>query len=539
MNLDSITKILDAATPPPLPVSIPPNRLIKSAGALYKQATIYEREGNEKLALIFFLKFASIFFDFLAKKSEDDSGGLSAGHLHVLNEMAERAVGRAEQLRASLEASFAAAAAKAAAQAQAQRDREAAEAQARAEAQRAREAAAAAAKAADDAAAQVVATRGASSALLDDDERSRFSALRSLVAAPPSIAGDFTHPNASRHPPSPPPSPPPDRRPVVDEELPRSAPVYDELPPARGEPVHLPHPPAATSEAAEQLERGRQAMAEAEAARARAAQRAREAEMVRREMAWAEETARQAREAEVAARAAEAHHQRLAEEAEARRRAEAAAIAAAARQTAAEAVLSSPSSPVDLASTSSDPYAAFTKTPDGRELRRVIISPDLPAKFQQIAAANTRRKIETCGVLAGRLHRGTFTVTTLIIPSQTGTSDTCNTLDEDRLFTYQDANDVITLGWIHTHPTQDCFLSSVDLHTQFAYQVMMDEAIAIVVAPTAAERLGTFSLSKRGLQVLRECPRSGFHPHPEGGLYSEASHVVWSRVPFNVADLRR
>jgi STAM-binding protein len=327
---------------------------------------------------------------------------------------------------------------------------------------------------------------------------------------------------------------------VVYEELPRNPPVYDELPPARGDRLHLVDPPSATSEATEQLERGRLAMAEAEAARARDAQRARETEMVRREMARAEETARRAREAEAAARAAEAHHQRLAEEAAARRAVEAAAVEAAARRSAAEsAARSSPSAPVDPASTSSNPYAAFTRTPDGREVRQVLISPDLPEEFRRIAAANTARSVETCGVLAGRLHRGSFTVTTLIIPSQTGTADTCNTLDEDRLFTYQDANDVITLGWIHTHPTQDCFLSSVDLHTQFAYQVMMDEAIAIVVAPTAAETLGVFSLSAHGLRVLRDCPRSGFHPHPEGGLYGEASHIVWSRVPFNVADLRR
>lgn len=34
-----------------------------------------------------------------------------------------------------------------------------------------------------------------------------------------------------------------------------------------------------------------------------------------------------------------------------------------------------------------------------------------------------------------------------------------------------------------THPTQTAFLSSVDLHTHCAYQLMMAEAIAIVCAP--------------------------------------------------------
>ncbi len=36
---------------------------------------------------------------------------------------------------------------------------------------------------------------------------------------------------------------------------------------------------------------------------------------------------------------------------------------------------------------------------------------------------------------------------------------------------------------IHTHPTQSCFMSSMDLHTHVAYQQMLPEAIAIVCAP--------------------------------------------------------
>lgn len=36
---------------------------------------------------------------------------------------------------------------------------------------------------------------------------------------------------------------------------------------------------------------------------------------------------------------------------------------------------------------------------------------------------------------------------------------------------------------LQTHPTQTAFLSSVDLHTHCAYQLMMAEAIAIVCAP--------------------------------------------------------
>lgn len=47
----------------------------------------------------------------------------------------------------------------------------------------------------------------------------------------------------------------------------------------------------------------------------------------------------------------------------------------------------------------------------------------------------------------------------------------------------QDKRSLFPLGWVHTHPTQSCFLSSIDIHTQCGYQSMLDESIAIVMAP--------------------------------------------------------
>lgn len=40
-------------------------------------------------------------------------------------------------------------------------------------------------------------------------------------------------------------------------------------------------------------------------------------------------------------------------------------------------------------------------------------------------------------------------VTSLLIPNQEGTSDTCITKDEEAIFDYQDKNGLLTLGWIH------------------------------------------------------------------------------------------
>lgn len=44
-------------------------------------------------------------------------------------------------------------------------------------------------------------------------------------------------------------------------------------------------------------------------------------------------------------------------------------------------------------------------------------------------------------------------------------------LNEEELFDYQYERGLMPLGWIHTHPTQTCFLSSIDVHTQCGYQV--------------------------------------------------------------------
>lgn len=45
---------------------------------------------------------------------------------------------------------------------------------------------------------------------------------------------------------------------------------------------------------------------------------------------------------------------------------------------------------------------------------------------------------------------------------------------------------------IHTHPTQSCFMSSLDLHTHASYQVMLAEAVAIVCAPNHDPSFGIF-----------------------------------------------
>jgi STAM-binding protein len=162
----------------------------------------------------------------------------------------------------------------------------------------------------------------------------------------------------------------------------------------------------------------------------------------------------------------------------------------------------------------------------GEGLRTVIVSTDVPREFLSRASSNTRRNVETCGILAGSLSQGCLKLTHIIIPKQTGTADSCDTCNEEEIFDVLDGRDLITLGWIHTHPSQTSFMSSVDMHTQCSYQLMMPEAISIVVAPKFDE-VGHFTLTvPYGLEHISKCRKSGFHPHPkEPPLYEESSHV--------------
>ncbi|KAL2666750.1 hypothetical protein AAZV13_01G028300 [Glycine max] len=132
--------------------------------------------------------------------------------------------------------------------------------------------------------------------------------------------------------------------------------------------------------------------------------------------------------------------------------------------------------------------------------RDVHISMRLMEDFLDLAKENTEKDLETCGILGAYL----------------------------------------------THPSQSCFMSSVDLHTQYSYQVMIPEAFAIVLAPNDTSRsCGLFRLTKpEGMNILKNCQETGFHPHkePDNGspVYEHCSNVYKnSNLRFEIFDLRQ
>ncbi|KAM6091474.1 AMSH-like protease isoform 2-T5 [Theristicus caerulescens] len=157
-------------------------------------------------------------------------------------------------------------------------------------------------------------------------------------------------------------------------------------------------------------------------------------------------------------------------------------------------------------------------------LRGVILPRDLCHKFLLLAEANTTHN--------------EFTITHVIVPKQSAGPDYCDMENVEELFGIQDQYDLLTLGWIHTHPTQTAFLSSVDLHTHCSYQLMLPEAIAIVCSPKHNDT-GIFRLTNAGMLEVSACKKKGFHPHTkEPRLFNPCTHVVGKDIKIIVLDLR-
>jgi len=160
------------------------------------------------------------------------------------------------------------------------------------------------------------------------------------------------------------------------------------------------------------------------------------------------------------------------------------------------------------------------------DLRHVAIPGDLITRFLDIARVNSNRGIETLGTLGGQLCNNKFRVSHLLIPKQVGKSDSCTMDGLEDVWDIHDKENIIFLGWIHTHPAYSVFLSSVDMHNQYEWQHMLPEAIATVCSIKDNE-VGHLRLTPSGMSEIGDCSLTNFHPHSsQPPLWEEAKHVV-------------
>ncbi|CAG2179548.1 unnamed protein product [Oppiella nova] len=177
---------------------------------------------------------------------------------------------------------------------------------------------------------------------------------------------------------------------------------------------------------------------------------------------------------------------------------------------------------------------------DSYNTSRVIIPQRLIQRFLVSAQSNTNRNVETCAILCAQLANDVFTITQVIVTKQNGTADSCQMIAEEEIIPIQDRHGFTVVGWIHTHPTQNAFMSSIDLHTHWPYQQLLQESIAVVCAPKFQE-VGVFSLTDpHGMQLIATCKLTGHHLHPEvPPIYERSSHVQFSdTIDVELIDLR-
>lgn len=186
------------------------------------------------------------------------------------------------------------------------------------------------------------------------------------------------------------------------------------------------------------------------------------------------------------------------------------------------------------------PFVNRSQKPVSNLFRQIRIPGDITPKFLRIAQRNTEQKVETCGILAGIRQDNQYILTHIIVPKQHGGPDSCETVKEEEIIEYVFNENLIQLGWIHTHPTQTAFCSSVDLHTHLPYQMLLQEAIAIVISPKYNET-GIFCLTPDvGISVISACTKRGFHEHANNPpIYVTANHTTYdSNLPCQIVDLR-
>ena len=67
------------------------------------------------------------------------------------------------------------------------------------------------------------------------------------------------------------------------------------------------------------------------------------------------------------------------------------------------------------------------------------------------------------------------------------------------------------IGWVHSHPGHDNFLSSADQHVTFRFQQVLSYAIAIVVdgfdysEETLLQHVRIYTLSEHGMNTVMQC----------------------------------
>jgi STAM-binding protein len=118
---------------------------------------------------------------------------------------------------------------------------------------------------------------------------------------------------------------------------------------------------------------------------------------------------------------------------------------------------SNPAPPAPPAQSDIDRIIRPTDLKSEGSLKTVSLPRECLQRFLAIAKVNTEMNRETCGLLLGKDKGHKYAVTTLLIPKQHSTSDTCTMDEEELVLQFTEERSLITLGWVCS---ADCWVDS-------------------------------------------------------------------------------
>ncbi len=192
-----------------------------------------------------------------------------------------------------------------------------------------------------------------------------------------------------------------------------------------------------------------------------------------------------------------------------------------------------------MAPTASSPVIQPSVQPSSQLsiLRKIIIPDSFVQKFIEVSESNSAINIETLGLIGGKDLGHCFMVSHLVIPSQIATHETCEQLGHELVSETFLKENIIQLGWIHTHPSFDVFPSSVDMHNQYKYQKMLPETMAIVYSKRF-DKTDYLRLSELGMTEIGGCNLENFHQH-SNDVTAQIDHMMLAKnLNVTTIDLR-
>lgn len=157
--------------------------------------------------------------------------------------------------------------------------------------------------------------------------------------------------------------------------------------------------------------------------------------------------------------------------------------------------------------------------------RKVRIS--AVALLKMVTHARSGGSIEVMGLMQGKIHGNSFVVMDAFPLPVEGTETRVNA--HAQAYEYMASYTVAgreagreenVVGWYHSHPGYGCWLSGIDVNTQFQQQQFQDPFLAVVVDPDRTISAGKVDIG-------------AFRTYPEGYKAPDAQEDEYQTIPLS------